>query len=179
MPTYNLSSSVRIGLHSNKLISMSTHPRIIESGATVAGIRIAIVAARFNAVVVDKLVSGALETLHAQGLRDETLALVYVPGAFEIPLAVKKLAASGQYDAVIALGAVIRGETPHFDFVAGECAHGISQVTLDSGVPVAFGVLTCDTLEQALARAGGSAGNKGADAALAALQMADLLRKLG
>ncbi|HVA55685.1 MAG TPA: 6,7-dimethyl-8-ribityllumazine synthase [Gammaproteobacteria bacterium] len=158
---------------------MSTYPRSIEGETAASGARIAIVAAWFNAVVVDKLVSGALETLHAQGVRDESLTLVRVPGAFEIPLAVKKLADSGQYVAVIALGAVIRGETPHFDFVAGECARGISQVALDSGVPVAFGVLTCDTLEQALARAGGSAGNKGADAALAALQMASVLRKLG
>ncbi|MGA9853828.1 MAG: 6,7-dimethyl-8-ribityllumazine synthase [Gammaproteobacteria bacterium] len=158
---------------------MSTHSRIIEGGATVAGVHIAIVAARFNAVVVDKLVNGALESFHTQGVRDENLTVVRVPGAFEIPLAVKKLAGSGQYDALIALGAVIRGETPHFDFVAGECAHGIAQVSLESGVPVAFGVLTCDTLEQALARAGGSAGNKGADAALTALQMAGLLRKLG
>ncbi|MDE2091175.1 MAG: 6,7-dimethyl-8-ribityllumazine synthase [Gammaproteobacteria bacterium] len=158
---------------------MSIHPRIIEGGNTASGVRIAIVAARFNAVVVDKLVNGALESLHTKGVRDESLTLVYVPGAFEIPLAVKKLADSGQYAAVIALGAVIRGETPHFDFVAGECARGLSRVALHSGVPVAFGLLTCDTLEQALARAGGSAGNKGVDAALAALQMADLLRKLG
>ena len=179
MPTYNLSSSVRIGLHSNKLISMSTHPRIIEGETAASGARIAIVAARFNALVVDKLVSGALETLHAQGVRDENLTLVRVPGAFEIPLAAKNLAASGRQDAIIALGAVIRGETPHFDFVAGECARGISQVALDSGIPVALGVLTCDNLEQALARAGGGAGNKGADAALVALQMAGLLRKLG
>ncbi len=158
---------------------MSTHPRIIEGGTTANGARVAIVAARFNALVVDKLVSGASETLHAKGVRDENLTLVRVPGAFEIPMAVKKLVDSGQYAAVIALGAVIRGETPHFDLVAGECARGIAQVALDSGVPVAFGVLTCDTLEQALARAGGGAGNKGADAALAALQMASLLRKLG
>lgn len=158
---------------------MSTHPRIIEGGATVRGLRIAIVAARFNTVVVDKLVSAALETLHTQGVRDENLTLVRVPGAFEIPQATKKLAVSGQYDAVIALGAVIRGETPHFEYVARECTRGLQQVALDTSVPVAFGVLTCDTLEQALARAGGSAGNKGADAALAALQMAGLLRKLG
>jgi 6,7-dimethyl-8-ribityllumazine synthase len=158
---------------------MSTHPRIIEGGTTVAGLRVAIVAARFNAVVVDKLVSGAVETLRAQGVRDENLALIRVPGAFEIPLAAKQLATRKQYDAIIALGAVIRGETPHFDFIAHECARGISQVALDSGIPVAFGVLTCDTLEQALARAGGGAGNKGADAALTALQMAGLLRKLG
>ncbi|MHB8405230.1 MAG: 6,7-dimethyl-8-ribityllumazine synthase [Gammaproteobacteria bacterium] len=158
---------------------MTTHPRIIEGETAVSGARIAIVAARFNAVVVDRLVSGALETLRARGVLDENLTLARVPGAFEIPLTVKKFATSGRYDVVIALGAVIRGETPHFDFVAGECARGIAKVSLDTGIPVAFGVLTCDTLEQALARAGGSAGNKGADAARAALEMANLLRKLG
>ncbi|HVC37935.1 MAG TPA: 6,7-dimethyl-8-ribityllumazine synthase [Gammaproteobacteria bacterium] len=158
---------------------MTTHPRTIEGEAAANGARVAIVAACFNAFVVDKLVSGALETLHAHGVRDENLTLVRVPGAFEIPTAVKKLATGGKQDAVIALGAVIRGQTPHFDYVAGECARGVSQVALDTGVPVAFGVLTCDTVEQALARAGGSAGNKGADAALAALEMADLFRKLG
>lgn len=138
----------------------------------------AIVAARFNSVVVDKLLQGALQALHAQGVRDENLTVVRVPGAFEIPLMAKKLACGGRHDAVIALGAVIRGETPHFEFVARECAHGLSRVALDTGLPVTFGVLTCDTLEQALARAGGSAGDKGADAALAALQMAGLLRAL-
>jgi 6,7-dimethyl-8-ribityllumazine synthase len=163
---------------SNRLFSMTTHPRSIEGDSAGRGARVVIVAARFNAFVVDKLVYAALETLRAQGLRDENLTLVRVPGAFEIPLTVKKLATSGIYDSIIALGAVIRGETPHFDLVAGECARGISQVALDTGIPVGFGVLSCDTLEQALARAGGSAGNKGADAALAALEMADLLRKL-
>jgi 6,7-dimethyl-8-ribityllumazine synthase len=158
---------------------MNTHLRTIAGETAVTGARIAMVAARFNAVVADKLVSGALETLRAEGVRDANLTLVRVPGAFEIPLAVKKLAASGAYDAIIALGAVIRGETPHFNFVAGECARGIAQVSLDTGIPVVFGVLTCDTLEQALARAGGRAGNKGADAARAALQMCSVLRKLG
>jgi 6,7-dimethyl-8-ribityllumazine synthase len=158
---------------------MSTHPRTIEGETAVPGARIAVVAARFNAAVVDKLVSGALEILRAEGMQDANLTLVRVPGAFEIPLVVKKLATGGVYDAIIALGAVIRGETPHFDFVAGECARGTAQVSLDTGIPVAFGVLTCDTLEQALARAGGRAGNKGADAARAALQMCSVLRKLG
>lgn len=158
---------------------MTDHPRTIEGDTAVRGARVAIVAARFNAVVVDKLVNGALEALRAHGLRDENLTLVRVPGAFEIPLATKKLAAGGKHDAIIALGAVIRGETPHFEYVASECARGVSKVALDSGVPVTFGVLTCDTLEQALERAGGSAGNKGADAALAALHMANLMRKLG
>jgi len=166
-------------MDSNRLFSMTAHPRTIEGDMTARSARVAIVAARFNAFVVDKLVSGALETLRAQGLRDENLTLVRVPGAFEIPPAVKKLAASGTHNAIIALGAVIRGETPHFEYVAGECARGISQIALDTGVPVAFGVLTCDTAEQALARAGGSSGNKGEDAARAALEMANLLRKLG
>ncbi|MGA9853461.1 MAG: 6,7-dimethyl-8-ribityllumazine synthase [Gammaproteobacteria bacterium] len=157
---------------------MTGNPRTIEGGSAAKGVRVAIVATRFNGFVVDKLLSGALETLRAQGVRDENLLLVRVPGAFEISLAAKKLATGGRWNAVIALGAVIRGETPHFDYVAGECARGLQQVTLDTGVPVAFGVLTCDTAEQALARAGGAAGNKGADAALAALEMAGLLRKV-
>ena len=157
---------------------MAGIPRTIEGDSAANGARVAVVAARFNGFVVERLVSGALQTLRAQGVREENLLLVRVPGAFEIPLATRKLAASGGYDAVIALGAVIRGETPHFDYVAGECARGLSRVMLDTGVPVAFGVLTCDTAEQALARAGGEAGNKGTDAALAALEMANLLRKV-
>ena len=165
-------------MDSNRLFNMATRPRTIAGSVSAHGARIAIVAAQFNALVMEKLLNGALDALYAQGMRNENLTLVRVPGAFEIPLTVKKLAASGVYDAVIALGAVIRGETPHFDFVAGECARGISQVALETGVPVAFGVLTCNTLQQALARAGGNAGDKGADAALAALQMAGLLREL-
>ncbi|MGH8284014.1 MAG: 6,7-dimethyl-8-ribityllumazine synthase [Gammaproteobacteria bacterium] len=157
---------------------MTGNPRTIEGDTAAKGTRVAIVVARFNGFVVDKLLNAALEILRAQGVREENLTLVRVPGAFEIPLTVKKLATSGRQDAVIALGAVIRGETPHFDYVAGECARGVQQAALDTGVPVAFGVLTCDTVEQALARAGGAAGNKGADAALAALEMADLLRKM-
>jgi 6,7-dimethyl-8-ribityllumazine synthase len=140
--------------------------------------RIALVAARFNHFVVDKLLAGALEALAAAGMRDGDLDVVRVPGAFEIPLAARKLAVSRRYDAVITLGAVIRGDTPHFDFVAGECARGVAQAALDTGVPVLFGVLTCDSLEQANERAGGKAGNKGADAAAAAIEMIDLLRKL-
>ena len=154
-----------------------TH-RTIEGGRSAKGLRIAIVAARFNHFVVDKLVAGAVETLTAAGISSQDLDIVRVPGAFEIPLAAKKLAASRDYEAVIALGAVIRGGTPHFEFVAGECARGVAQASLDTGLPVVFGVLTCDTVEQATDRAGGKAGNKGADAAAAALEMADLLRKL-
>jgi 6,7-dimethyl-8-ribityllumazine synthase len=152
--------------------------RTIEGGRSAKGLRIAIVAARFNHFVVDKLVAGAVETLTQAGISAQDLDIVRVPGAFEIPLTARKLAASHSYDAVITLGAVIRGGTPHFDYVAGECARGVSEAARDSGLPVIFGVLTCDTLEQATERAGGAHGNKGADAALAAMEMADLLRKL-
>jgi len=152
--------------------------RKIEGARSGKGMRIALVAARFNHFVVDQLLTGALQALAAAGVRDGDLDVVRVPGAFEIPLTARKLAASRRYDAVITLGAVIRGDTPHFDFVAGECARGVAQAALDTGVPVLFGVLTCDSLEQATERAGGKAGNKGADAADAAVEMVDLLRKL-
>lgn len=158
---------------------MTGIPKTLQGDSAANGARVAIVAARFNSFVVDKLVSGALETLRQQGVPDDQVLLVRVPGAFELPLIVQELAANSDCDAVIALGAVIRGDTPHFDFVAGECARGLSQVALDTGVPVAFGVLTCDTAEQALERAGGKAGNKGADAAMTALEMANLLQILG
>jgi 6,7-dimethyl-8-ribityllumazine synthase len=154
-----------------------TH-RIIEGGRSAKGLRIAIVAARFNHFVVDKLLAGAVETLTQAGISAQDLDIVRVPGAFELPLAARKLAASKNYEAVITLGAVIRGGTPHFDYVAGECARGVSQAARDSGVPVIFGVLTCDTLEQATERAGGAHGNKGADSALAAIEIAGLMRKL-
>lgn len=154
-----------------------TH-RIIEGGRSAKGMRIAIVAARFNHFVVDKLLAGAVETLKTAGISSQDLDIVRVPGAFEIPLAAKKLAAGKSYDAVITLGAVIRGGTPHFDYVCSECARGVTEAALDTGVPVLFGVLTCDDMEQAMDRAGGKHGNKGADAALAAIEMTDLLRKL-
>jgi 6,7-dimethyl-8-ribityllumazine synthase len=154
-----------------------TH-RTIEGGRSAKGLRIAVVAARFNHFVVDKLVAGAVETLTQAGISAQDLDIVRVPGAFELPLAARKLSQSRNYDAVITLGAVIRGGTPHFDYVAGECARGVSEAARDSGVPVIFGVLTCDTLEQATERSGGAHGNKGADSALAAIEMADLLRKL-
>jgi|SRR5579859_5510539 len=158
---------------------MAGNHRIIEGGRSAKGMRIAIVAARFNHFVVDKLVAGALEVLAAAGISAQDLDVVRVPGAFEIPLAARKLAASRNYDAIITLGAVIRGGTPHFDYVAGECARGVSDAARDNGLPVVFGVLTCDDMEQATERAGGKHGNKGADAALAAIEMVDLLRKLG
>ncbi len=139
---------------------------------------IAVVAGRFNHFIVDELVSGARDALARQGIDESRQALVWVPGAFEIPLAADRLAASRKYDAVIALGAVIRGGTPHFDFVAGECASGLTRVSLDHGVPVIFGVLTTDTVEQALDRAGTGEGNKGYDAAMTALEMVETLRAM-
>jgi 6,7-dimethyl-8-ribityllumazine synthase len=139
------------------------------------GKRFAIAATRFNGAIVEQLVAGALDALVRHGVKDKDIAVARVPGAWELPLVVKKLAESGKYDAVIALGCVIRGETPHFDYVAGEAAKGIANASLAAGVPVAFGVLTTDTTDQAAARAGLKAGNKGVDAAMAALEMVNLL----
>ena len=138
----------------------------------------AIVAARFNRDITDSLLEGALGAFSLHGVPPERVSVVRVPGAFELPLAAKRLVEGNRYAAVVALGAVIRGETPHFDYVAGECARGISRVTLDAGVPVIFGVLTTEDRLQAEARAGGAAGNKGAEAAMAALEMATLIRAL-
>lgn len=152
--------------------------RVIEGGRQVSGARFGIVAGRFNDFITDRLLKGALDMLTGQGASEEAIDIAWVPGAYEIPLAAKKMAASGQYDAVIALGCVIRGGTPHFEYVAGECASGLSKVALETMVPVSFGVLTVDTLEQAIERAGSKAGNKGADAALSAIEMVNLLPKL-
>ncbi len=140
--------------------------------------RFAVVAARFNAVVVEPLVAGALDALRRHGVADDAVDVVRVPGSFEIPLVANRLASGRRYAAVICLGAVIKGDTDHYDFVAGECAGGVARAAIATGVPVVFGVLTCDTLEQALNRAGGKAGNKGADAALTAVEMVNLLREL-
>ena len=156
----------------------SEHIKLIEGDLSVRDLRIACVAARFNDFVVEPLLRGALDALGRHGVGEDRIEVIRVPGAFEIPLVVRKLASSGRYDALIALGAVIRGDTPHFDYVAGECASGLARVALETGVPVAFGVLTTDTIEQATDRAGGKAGNTGADAALAAIEMVALLRKL-
>ena len=156
----------------------ASRPKIIEGGLATRDLRFACIAARFNEFVVEPLLQGAVDTLRRHGVLPESIDVVRVPGAFEIPLAVRKLAGSGRYDALIALGAVIRGDTPHFDYVAGECAAGLTRVALDTGLPVAFGVLTTDTVEQATDRAGGKDGNKGADAALTAIEMANLLRLL-
>ncbi|MDH3707091.1 MAG: 6,7-dimethyl-8-ribityllumazine synthase [Acidimicrobiia bacterium] len=142
-------------------------------------LRVGIVAGRFNDAIVRNLVDGAADTLIRHGVGDDDIQLIWVPGAFEIPHATRMLAASGTVDAVICLGAVIRGATPHFDYVAGECASGVSRVVTDTGVPCIFGVLTTDTIEQALERAGTKAGNKGADAAVAAIEMANLTKLLG
>jgi 6,7-dimethyl-8-ribityllumazine synthase len=152
--------------------------RIIEGGLAADGARFALVASRFNGFIVDHLVQGAVDTLRRHGVPGDAITLVRVPGAFELPLAARRLANTRRYDAVIALGAVIRGGTPHFDYVAGACVRGLAEVNLSSDLPVAFGVLTVDTIEQAIERAGTKAGNKGADAALGALEMVSLLRKL-
>ncbi len=153
-------------------------PKVIEAELLARDLRFVLVAARFNEFVVEPLVRGALDALKRHGVLEKQVEIVRVPGAFELPIVVRKLAQSQRYDAIITLGAVIRGQTPHFDYVAGECASGIARIALESGVPVAFGVLTTDTMEQALDRAGGKAGNKGADCALVAIEMANLLRRL-
>ena len=153
--------------------------RIVEGDLRVGDLRIALVASRFNESVVERLVQGAVEALAAHGADRAGLELIRVPGAFDLPPVVRRIAASRQYDAIVALGAVIRGETPHFDYVAAECAAGLARVASETGVPVAFGVLTTDTEEQAIERAGGREGNKGADAARAAIELASLMRKLG
>jgi 6,7-dimethyl-8-ribityllumazine synthase len=152
--------------------------RTLEGDLVARDIRVAIVAARFNDFVVERLVQGAVDALLRHGATEKNLDIVRVPGAFDLPLVLRRLAASKRYDALVALGAVIKGETAHFDIVAGESAAGVARAALDSGVPVGFGVLTCATLEQAIDRAGGKAGNKGAEAALAALEMCNLLKRL-
>lgn len=153
-------------------------PKIIEGELLARDLRFAILASRFNDFVVEPLIRGALDALRRHGVADKQIDIVRVPGAFDIPIVARKLALAHRHEALIALGCVIRGQTPHFEYVAGECAGGIARVALESGVPIAFGVLTTDTAEQAVDRAGGKAGNKGADAALVALEMANLLRRL-
>ncbi|WP_369602889.1 6,7-dimethyl-8-ribityllumazine synthase [Hahella sp. SMD15-11] len=141
--------------------------------------RYALVVGRFNEFVVGSLQEGALDALRRHGVAEDRISVFRVPGAFEIPVLVKRLAESGKYDAIIALGAVIRGGTPHFEYVAGECAKGLGQVALSTGVPVSFGVLTVDTIEQAIERAGTKAGNKGAEAAMSAYEMVSLIKTAG
>lgn len=152
--------------------------RTIEGHLSATGQRHCIVASRFNSFIVDQLVTGAIDALIRHGADPAAIDVVKAPGAFELPLVLDKVAATGRYDAVIAIGAVIRGSTPHFDYVAGECVKGLTAASLKHGVPVAFGVLTVDTIEQAVERAGTKAGNKGAEAALSAIEMANLLRSL-
>ena len=152
--------------------------QIIEGALRAEGLRVAIVASRWNDLIVSRLVGGAQDALRRLGAHDNDLTLVRVPGSFEIPLAAKKLASAGQYDAIICVGAVIRGETPHFDYIAAEVTKGMAAASLDTGVPIAYGIITADTVEQAINRAGVKAGNKGFEAAMAAVEMANLLKEL-
>ena len=151
----------------------------VEGSLRGDGRKLGIVLARFNSFIGEKLLEGAIDTLVRSGVSSEDIVVARVPGAFEIPLVAQKMARSGRHDAILCLGAVIRGATPHFDYVAGEVAKGTAQVMLDTGVPVLFGVLTTDSIEQAIERAGTKAGNKGADVAVAALEMVNLLNELG
>jgi 6,7-dimethyl-8-ribityllumazine synthase len=151
---------------------------LIEGKVSAQGFRFGLIVSRFNDFITSKLVEGAMDALKRHGAQDDMISLVKVPGAFEIPLTAKKMAQSGQYDAVICLGAVIRGSTPHFEYVAAEVSKGIASVALETKVPVTFGVLTTDSLEQAIERAGAKSGNKGWDAAMAAMEMANLFKEL-
>ncbi|MCC6264272.1 MAG: 6,7-dimethyl-8-ribityllumazine synthase [Bryobacterales bacterium] len=152
--------------------------RTIEGHLSANGLRFAIVVSRFNSLVTERLLGGALDAIARSGGSAEAVDVVRVPGSWEQPVVVKALLEQARYDAVICLGAVIRGDTPHFDYVASEAAKGVAAASLAAGAPVAFGILTCDTLEQALDRAGAKSGNKGFEAALTAIEMADLLKKL-
>jgi len=152
---------------------------VVEGELVVRDARIALLVSRFNGFVVDSLLAGALDVLRRHGADERDLQIVKVPGAYEMPLAAQRLAETRHFDAIIALGAVIRGGTPHFEYVAGECTRGLATVSLKYDLPVAFGVLTVDTIEQAIERAGTKAGNKGAEAALSAIEMISLLRGLG
>ena len=153
--------------------------RTVEGKLSGAGLKFALVVSRFNSFITERLLEGALDCLRRQGVAEDDLMVARVPGAWEIPVVVKRLAQSKAYDGVICLGAVIRGSTPHFDYVAAEVSKGIAMVSLESGLPISFGILTTDTLEQAIERAGSKAGNKGFAAAEAALEMVNLLKGLG
>jgi 6,7-dimethyl-8-ribityllumazine synthase len=150
--------------------------KVIEGALNAKGMRFSIVVSRFNDFINSKLLDGALDALTRHGADDDNISIVRVPGAFEIPLVAQKLANSGNVDAIICLGAVIRGATPHFEYISAEVTKGIAKVTLDSGIPVSFGILTTDNIEQAIERAGTKSGNKGWDAALAAVEMVNLLK---
>jgi 6,7-dimethyl-8-ribityllumazine synthase len=158
--------------------SDSSEVRTVTGGLDASGMRVGIVAARFNEAVVERLVAGALDALQRHGAAAADLTVAWVPGAFELPVVLERLAAGGEVDALVALGCVVRGSTPHFDYVAGECASGCAAVSRQHGLPVSFGVLTTDTWEQAVERAGGKLGNKGAEAAVAAVETAQVLRSL-
>jgi 6,7-dimethyl-8-ribityllumazine synthase len=151
----------------------------IEGQLQVRGARVALLVARFNSFVVESLLAGAVDCLKRHGAEEKDMTIIRVPGAFEMPLIAKQLAASKKYDAIIALGAVIRGGTPHFEYVAGECTKGLASVGMEFNLPIAFGVLTVDSIEQAIERAGTKAGNKGVEAAMSAIEMIDLIKKLG
>jgi len=153
--------------------------KVIEGDFSANTAKFTLVVGRFNSAIVDNLCAGAIDTLRRQGVPEANITVVRVPGAVEMPLAAQRVAAKGGTDAIIALGAVIRGGTPHFDFVAGECSSGLARVSLDHDIPIAFGVLTTDTIEQAVERSGTKAGNKGADVAMTALEMVSLLRNIG
>jgi 6,7-dimethyl-8-ribityllumazine synthase len=152
--------------------------KVLEGSRDGAGLKIAVLVSRFNEIVGERLLEGALLALARRGVRDRDVLVARVPGAFELPVAARRIARAGRHDAILCLGAVIRGETAHFDYVAGEASRGIARVAYETGVPVLFGLLTTETLEQALARAGGAQGNKGAEAAEGAIEMARLLRAL-
>ncbi len=153
--------------------------KTIEGDMIVRDSRFALLVARFNSFVVESLLDGAIDTLKRHGAEEKNLHIIRVPGAFEMPLAAQRLAASGDYDAIIALGAVIRGGTPHFEYVAGECTKGLASVSMQHDIPMAFGVLTVDSIEQAIERAGTKAGNKGGEAALSAIEMVSLFKQMG
>ncbi len=157
---------------------MVSNVTTVEGNFTACDARYTLLVGRFNSFVVESLVEAAVDTLRRHGVSDSNIRIVRVPGAFEMPIAAQKIVKAGNVDAIIALGAVIRGGTPHFEYVAGECTKGLAQVSLDSGVPVAFGVLTVDSIEQAIERSGTKAGNKGAEAAISAVEMVSLLGQL-
>jgi 6,7-dimethyl-8-ribityllumazine synthase len=150
----------------------------VEGNLLCRNARFGIAVSRFNSFIVESLLEGAIDTLRRHGAEDKDIEVVRAPGAFELPLVAKRMVAAKRYDAIIALGAVIRGGTPHFDYVAGECTKGLAQVSLDAEVPLAFGVLTVDSIEQAIERAGTKAGNKGAEAAISAIEMVNLMSQL-
>ncbi len=152
--------------------------KTIEGDFTVRGARFAIVAGRFNSFIVEHLVNGAVDALLRHGATEQDIDIVYAPGAYELPLVAQRIAAGNRYNAIIAVGAVVRGSTPHFDYVAGECSKGLAGVAMQFNLPVAFGVLTVDTIEQAIERAGTKAGNKGVDAAMTAIEMINLLQQI-